>query len=215
MRPAEARAAEPGAESALQELGRTLHREVVSAANAEPYRSALSRLLGLIADRETAQSAQVNTPVYLTIVETTAWQESCWRQYALRGEKIRYLESKSGDIGLMQVNKYVWRGFFNLPRLKWDIVYNAWAGAGILRHLLLNAPDRLKVAGVDPVALARSVYAAYNGGPGAYLRWTRDEDSADARAADSAFAVKLDAIRQGQSFDILSCAAAWDNAHGD
>jgi hypothetical protein len=213
---AEAQTANTSALPPLQELGRTLHRLVVSAANVDRYRAALSRLLTLIAANETLPAGRgPNAPVFLTLVKTTAWQESCWRQYTVRRQRIWFVESQSGDIGLMQVNKYVWRGFYSLPRLKWDVVYNAWAGAGILGRLLLNAPDRLQRPAADPVALARSVYAAYNGGPGAYLRWTRDGDSADARAADSGFAVKLDVMQQGQSFDILSCAAAWDKSHGD
>ena len=215
-RAAEAQTADTSTLPALGELGRTLHRLVVSAENVDRYRAALSRLLTLVAAGETPPAGRgADAPVFLTLVKTTAWQESCWRQYTIRRQRIWFVESKSGDIGLMQVNKYVWRGFYSLPRLKWDVVYNAWAGTGILGRLLLNAPDRLQRPAADPVALARSVYAAYNGGPGAYLRWTRDDGPAASRAADSAFAVKLDAMRQGQSFDLLSCAAAWDRAQGE
>jgi hypothetical protein len=46
------------------------------------------------------------------------------------------LLSKSGDIGIMQVNRRVWRGLFDLTKLEWDVAYNAGAGAEILAQLL-------------------------------------------------------------------------------
>ena len=39
----------------------------------------------------------------------------------------------TGDLGVMQVNKHVWRGFYDIDRLKWDVLYNAGAGCEIAR----------------------------------------------------------------------------------
>jgi hypothetical protein len=211
----EAQAAENPAD-VLRELGVKLHDIVVTAANADGYRSDLAQLLDLTADYTMVkQENDAISKIYPVLVRTAAWQESCWRQFVVRHDRVRYLESRSGDIGLMQVNKYVWRGMYRLPRLKWDIVYNSTAGADILKKLLLNAPDHLKPPwSTDPVGLARATYAAYNGGPAEYDRWLlRKYDSRTARAADAGFALKLTAMRDGRSFDILSCAAEWDRSN--
>ena len=60
--------------------------------------------------------------------------------------------------------------------------------------------------------IARSTYAAYNGGPSAYNRWRRSDGSADARYIDQSFWTKFRAVTAGQLFDILSCAAQWGRA---
>src|SRR5207247_2424864 len=70
------------------------------------------------------------------LVPAVAWQESCWRQFVERDGKVTYLLSKSGDVGIMQVNRRVWRGFFDLAKLESDIAYNAGAGAEILAQFL-------------------------------------------------------------------------------
>jgi hypothetical protein len=64
-----------------------------------------------------------------------------------------------------------------------------------------------------PGELARSVYAAYNGGPGAYRRW-RGHESRDSAYVDLSFWLKYQAVTRGRSIDILSCAAQWGSAPG-
>jgi soluble lytic murein transglycosylase-like protein len=147
------------------------------------------------------------------LLKAAAWQESCWRQYVTKHRQVWYLESKTGDIGLMQINKYVWRGFYSMPRLRWDVVYNVSAGSEILqrfqasssRHLHSNNPD----------ILARAAYAAYNGGPDAYYRWRQPDEPRALREIDQAFWLKYRATEAGQPFDILSCAAQWDRLRAD
>jgi hypothetical protein len=58
-----------------------------------------------------------------------------------------------------------------------------------------------------PVAehLARSTYAAYNGGPGGYNRWRRHEP-AQLRLIDNQFLEKYETLANGGPIDILSCA---------
>ncbi len=148
------------------------------------------------------------------MVKSTAWQESCWRQFVIRHDRIRWLESVSGDIGLMQINKYVWRGFYGLPRLKWDIVYNVSAGEEILMRMMRHATNKGATQSSGHLAdLARSAYSAYNGGPGAWNRWRRHDAPDDVRHIDEAFWEKYQALEQGQSFDILQCAAEWEQPH--
>jgi len=210
-----AEAAATGSQGTLRQLGHDLHRTVVNDSNASRYRVALNQLLTLVASDVNDPGQNGKASIMPLLVKTTAWQESCWRQFEIRKQRVMFLESASGDIGLMQVNKYVWRGFYSLPRLKWDIVYNASAGTGILERLLLNAPNRSGGSPTDQRALARSVYSAYNGGPAAYGRWVHHGGNADARAADEGFAEKIGPMQQGQSFDILSCAAAWNHGRRD
>src|SRR5262245_42750956 len=38
------------------------------------------------------------------LVNATAWPESCWRQFVQRGDIVTGLESRTGDVGLMQIN---------------------------------------------------------------------------------------------------------------
>jgi soluble lytic murein transglycosylase-like protein len=113
----------------------------------------------------------------------------------------------------MQVNKHIWRGFYNLERLRWDVLYNAGAGTEILMEMLKHAISRRSS---DPVPigahLARSAYAAYNGGPDAYNRWRRRSEPEDLRAVDDAFYAKFRAVENGAQIDILTCAANWGRA---
>jgi hypothetical protein len=218
--PAAAYAAEfvPGAQVRavqIQTLGRKLNAVVVNESNALPYRRAIGQLLDLAAqyqlpDDPIDSAVRGSWPILLKAV---AWQESCWRQFAIEHGRVRYLESKTGDIGLMQVNKYVWRGFYSLARLQWDIVYNLSAGAEILQRYL--ADSSAHIHSNNPAILARAVYAAYNGGPGAYNRWRQPDEPEALRKIDQAFWLKYRALEAGQLFDILSCAAQWDRLNGN
>ena len=147
------------------------------------------------------------------MVKSTAWQESCWRQFVLDGNRVTYLESSTHDIGLMQVNKYVWRGFYNIDRLEWDVLYNASAGMEILARLLDSIElKRGAFSPQNPDELARSIYAAYNGGPGSYRRW-RTHERKVLRAIDNSFWEKYQAVLHGHQIDILSCAEDWGSQH--
>jgi hypothetical protein len=203
----------------LHEVARRLGHAVVDSNNAPRYRDDMARLLGLSADHEIAQSKMDRRyrPTFRTLVKSAAWQESCWRQFVRTKGRVRWLESSSGDIGLMQVNKHVWRGFYNLQKLRWDVLYNAGAGAEILDQMMTGVLRRPHIDPFryDPVALVRSTYAAYNGGPDAYNRWRRGAlEPNPARAIDSAFLAKYGATARGNDFDILSCAATWGRAPG-
>jgi hypothetical protein len=199
----------------LQELAKKLKRLVVSSGNAAEYRGNYDQLLHYGAQREiTEENIDYRfRPLYLRMAKATAWQESCWRQFVLDGNRVTYLESSTHDIGLMQVNKYVWRGFYNIDRLQWDVLYNASAGMEILARLL----DDLELkkgafSAQNPDELARSIYAAYNGGPGSYRRW-RTHETRELRTIDNSFWEKYQAVQHGHQIDILSCAEDWGSRH--
>lgn len=200
----------------LQALGKKLKRVVVNEANAQQYHADMAQLIELTGLTEyTGQGIDSrDRAVYLALVKAVAWQESCWRQFIRKNNRVVYLESSSHDLGLMQVNRYVWRGFYSVPRLEWDLLYNSSAGMEILARLMQEVQRKSDaMRSGRPSDLARSVYAAYNGGPGAYRRW-RGHESRDNAYVDLSFWLKYQAVAKGQDIDILSCAAQWDNAPG-
>ena len=198
----------------LQELGRKLKRVVVRDDNAAQYRDELDQLLELSGQHEMNDENldPRRRDLYARLVKAAAWQESCWRQFRLKGEHVVYLESSTHDLGLMQVNKDVWRGFYSIPRLEWDIIYNAGSGMEILAQLLEDLKNRRNaMTPGKPDDLARSTYASYNGGPGAYRRW-RGRESHEERLIDASFWQKFQAVSRGEKIDILTCAARWSKA---
>ena len=117
------------------------------------------------------------------------------------------VQSGTGDVGMMQINPKVWRGFYDLQGLRWDIVYNARAGADILQHHLVNyaiEKDEHRVTGsVDD--LARATYAAYNGGPRQYDRYRRTNAPAHAKKIDELFRDKYQAIKREGEMAVVAC----------
>jgi len=226
LSPAEADAAEDAGHlqiNRLQDVADRLYRLVINEDNEDAYRHDMALLLNLSAAYELSQVASGmnaldtdNGRVYITLVLSTAWQESCWRQFVMVGTRIRWLESATGDIGLMQVNKHVWRGFYDIDRLKWDVLYNAGAGCEILAQMMQFAS--MSQAKFDPVLisshLARSTYAGYNGGPGACNRWRRREPPV-LKQVDESFLEKYHAVENGTQIDILSCAHGWTHGAGN
>jgi hypothetical protein len=178
----------------------------------EDYRNSVERLLTAVA----ASTADTNaiaprfTRLYSDLVRTTAWQESCWRQFVKENGKVTFLESKSGDIGMMQVNRRVWRGFFDLEKLKWDIGYNVGAGAEILAQLLKRYGVREADQRVENAA--RATYSAYNGGPDAYRRYRMAKVPRVHRRIDVAFWEKFQAMASGQALDYVLCVEGWGSA---
>lgn len=124
-----------------------------------------------------------------------------------RNDKRVPVESGSGDVGMMQINPTVWRGFYDLHGLRWDIVYNARAGADILQHHLVRyaiEPGEHRATGsVDN--LARAAYAAYNGGPRQYDRYRRADAPAQARKIDGLFYEKYRGIQRDGELAVIAC----------
>ncbi|HLY37690.1 MAG TPA: transglycosylase SLT domain-containing protein [Candidatus Binatia bacterium] len=173
------------------------------------YRDGVARLLTSDAER-TADSNQVEArfrELFQHLVAATAWQESCWRQFVQRNGRVTYLLSSTGDVGIMQVNRRVWRGFFDVRKLEWDVGYNAGAGAEILAQLFTRYG--IREANERPENAARATYAAYNGGPDAYRRYRGARVPLKLRAIDVAFWEKYQAIAAGQGLDFVLCVERW------
>lgn len=145
--------------------------------------------------------------IYRNLVYATAWQESCWRQYEVVKGQRWPIKSSSGDLGMMQINPIVWRGFYNIHNIKWDIVYNAETGANILmyylqRYAIRNKEDQ-KTGKLEN--LARSAYSGYNGGPRQYARYRNKTAPKQIKLIDVNFFEKFLAIQHGDPMAVKQC----------
>ena len=143
---------------------------------------------------------------YHDLLLATAWQESCWRQFVRSGESITPITSSSGSVGIMQVNRKVWRGFYDTRRLETDIAYNAHAGSEILLHYLKDyvlKKELGKSSAVD--SLARATYAVYNGGPRHLTRYRKSGTSDRLRKIDASFWKKYKKIKSGDIQAVANC----------
>jgi len=146
--------------------------------------------------------------LFRDLVLTTAWQESCWRHYVVSAQrKLVPLRSGTGDVGLMQINERVWRGFYDQQRLRWDIEYNSAAGAEVLIDYLLKYALR-KGEHRQPGGMAnlvRASYSAYNGGPSRVDRYRNPSASAYGRKVDAAFWDKYQQVAAGNELAVSTC----------
>jgi hypothetical protein len=187
----------------LATLGKRLDRWVPTDDELATYRTLVDQLLTTLAGHRVDRVGRTLGPVYRNLVPSVAWQESCWRQFVERNGAVTYLLSATGDVGIMQVNRRVWRGFFDVRKLEWDVVYNAGAGAEILVQLLARFGTKEGTPHLDNAA--RATYSAYNGGPGAYQRYRAKKPGALARAIDTGFYEKYRQVAAGTAGDQVLC----------
>ena len=145
------------------------------------------------------------------IIQATAWQESCFRQYDKQGEEIRFIRSYNRtSVGIMQVNEYVWRGIYDRELLRWNIRYNAAAGSEIV-HLYLMRYALKRLREIQPLsewsleAIAGAMYAMYVGGPKAFDPYIRRWRTGDYRLSDRLFQQKLAWVLSGKWQKISKC----------
>ena len=145
--------------------------------------------------------------MFRNLVKATAWQETCWRQYFNDKGMRMPVRSRQGDLGMMQINPRVWRGFYKLHNIKWDIVYNAKAGTEILYHYFndyaLRKKEDKKTGSIDN--LARASYSAYNGGPKSLTRYRNPKASKRLKKIDTKFNEKYKAMKRGNYTEVMSC----------
>ncbi len=197
---ARAYAAEPGAEKALD---RWLPRRD----ELDAYEARIGQLLKKTAAAE-LQRASLAAPydnIYRNMVPTTALIESCWRQYVMRGGKLSYLRSGSGSIGIMQINQIVWRGFYQLERLRWDTAYNARAGAQILMRYVKDYAIPYAEKSGDPNNVPRAAYAVYNAGPRAVGRFDKEKKHPREQRVDAHLWTLYQGIASGGQADLRTC----------
>ncbi len=173
----------------------------------QEYLAKIRQLLTAVADRVLAKSELTpqHRNLYRQIIFATGWQESCWRQFIKKGEKLATLASSTGDVGLMQVNRITWRSVYDIKGLTGDIVYNGHAGAEILHYYLSRYAIPKKEDKQPRGHLARATYSAYNAGPGGLARYRGVGQTAVWKKVDDAFWSKFQAVSVGQDLDVKSC----------
>jgi hypothetical protein len=178
-----------------------------------PYIEKIRRLLTEIVEQvlESSKLSGEHHDLYRHLVPATAWQESCFRQFEKKNGKVSYLVSYNGtSVGIMQINERVWRGIYDLRKLRWDIRYNTKAGCEILdiyfnRYVLKKIQDQTISKALDREALARVLYAMYNGGPGQFKRFLKRHASGKYYLSDRLFFEKFKWVKERQWEKIRGC----------
>ncbi len=188
-----------------RELSERLDRWVPTPNELAAYREIVERLLALAAERSFDGEVIGDRfeDLFRDLVKAVAWQESCWRQFVRERGTVQPIQSSTGDVGMMQINVRVWRGFFNPVKLRWNAGYNAGAGTEILWQLL--GRYGVREAGERLADAARASYSAYHGGPRRYRRYRTADTPPEMRLVDQAFWDKYQAISAGQAGDRVLC----------
>jgi hypothetical protein len=153
-----------------------------------------------------ASLAAPHDEVYRNLVPTTALIESCWRQYVLRDGKVSYLRSAAGSVGIMQINQHVWRGFYDIERLRWDTAYNTRAGARILMRYMKDYAMPYAERSGDPDHVPRAAYAVYNAGPRAVGRFNKPRRHPREQRVDERLWTLYQGIASGGRADLSTCS---------
>jgi transglycosylase-like protein with SLT domain len=171
------------------------------------YEARVGGLLGKAAGVELQRGglAAPYAGIYQKLVPTTALIESCWRQYVLRGGKVSYLRSGAGSVGIMQINQVVWRGLYEVHRLRWDTAYNARAGAQILMRYLKDYAIPYAEKSGDPDHIPRAAYAVYNAGPRAVGRFNKAKLHPREQRVDEKLWTLYQGLASGGRADLRNC----------
>jgi Transglycosylase SLT domain len=181
------------------------------ASDLSDYLKRVRRLLASVADavigREKPSAADAD--LFRRLLPATAWQESCWRQFRVESGVVTYLRSSRASVGMLQLNERVWRGFYEVEKLRWSVGYNAEAGSEVLLHYLGMVDDERPPGARPPTAVerARAAYAAYNGGPEQLRRYLdpKRRGRALTRVVDRLFGAKFDAAGEGMEARVAGC----------
>jgi soluble lytic murein transglycosylase-like protein len=119
---------------------------------------------------------------------------------------VSYLRSQSGSIGIMQINQVVWRGFYDVQRLRWDTAYNVRAGAQILMRYTKDYAIPYALKSGDPNHAPRAVYAVYNAGPRAVGRFAKSPPHPREQRVDEHLWKLYQGISSGAQPDLRSCS---------
>ncbi len=190
-------------------LGSKLQGWVPRADDLDAFLAQVDELFAAIAAAELARG-KIKKPfveVYEALLPATAYMETCWRQFEVKQGKIDTVQSPVGSVGIMQVNKHVWRGVYDLNALFSDAGYNARAGNEILVHYLVDYAikrgEHEKTG--NPDNLARATYAVYNGGPGQLTRYRKADTKPALRKIDEAFFNKYKAVKRDGREAVKAC----------
>jgi hypothetical protein len=173
-----------------------------------PYLERVRQVLEKTADESLAKSRLDSSyqSLYRLMIMATAWQESCWRQLIKTDGRVKPLFSyNQSSVGLMQINERVWRGIYKTDSLRWNIEYNARAGAEILDHYFKDFAIK-KMDPKNPLdqdTLGRAVYAMYNGGPGQFQEFLKRKKTNSFYESDNLYWDKYTMAKAGE-FDKVS-----------
>jgi len=186
---------------------------IVPKSDLDTYLGRIKKLLKQTATETVKKSNPLKKyrTLYEHIVYATAWQESCFRQFHAKNRKLVYLRSYNGSsVGLMQINERVWRGIYDLNRLRWDIHYNTRAGCEILvtyfSRYALKRYDQFK--SLKPTEMAGVVYAMYNGGPSQFKKFLARMKTGKYYLSDQLFKEKYTWVIRNQWSPINRCLVA-------
>jgi hypothetical protein len=190
-----------------QEL-KALDHWVPSRSELPAYQARIAALLGKTAASE-AQRTPLPAPhdkTFTALVPTTALIESCWRQYVVRAGKVTYLRSQSRSVGIMQVNQHVWRGFYDVEKLRWNTAYNVRAGTQILQRYVKDYAIPYAQKSGRPGDVPRAAYAVYNAGPRAVGRFARNPPHPREKRVDDKLLGLFKGVASGADVDLENCA---------
>ena len=186
---------------------RSLVRWVPRPEELEEYQQMIGRLLLSVADDELKRSDLDPrfAEIFQHLVPSTALIESCWRQFVSEGGQVTFLRSNAGSVGLMQINQNVWRGFYNLERLRWEVPYNIRAGSQILIHYLKQYGISVADKNGDLSYAPRSTYSVYNAGPRAARRFMKKDSTSREKRVDERFFEIYQGIEAGGTVNLSAC----------
>ena len=199
--------ADDSASGALRELKEWVPPE---RKNMKAYLAKVKEILEQAAG-ETFQKSQLDSDyraLYRNLILATGWHESCWRQFVKSKGKIRYLVSYNHtSVGLMQINQRVWRGFYRIESIRWNIRYNIRAGCEILDLYLRDyAIKRSQSKGtLDRKSLVQVTYGMYNAGPDEYFEFFKRSKKNALNRRDRIFWQKYLSSQRDQFDGLLHC----------
>ena len=171
------------------------------------YQGRIGELLAKVAAAE-LQRGKLAAPydrVFRDLVPATALIESCWRQYVHRGGKVSYLRSSASSVGIMQINERVWRGFYDIQKLRWDTTYNVRAGTRILMRYVKDYAIPYAERNGEVGYVARAAYAVYNAGPRAVGRFAKEQRHPREARVDDRLWTLFDGFASGGRADLRTC----------
>ena len=105
----------------------------------------------------------------------------------------------------MQINQRVWRGFYDVQRLRWDTAYNARAGAQILMRYMRDYAIPYAQKSGDADVAPRAAYAVYNAGPRAIGRFAKAKPHPREKRVDDKLWSLYRGFAAGRQADLRSC----------
>jgi len=108
----------------------------------------------------------------------------------------------------MQINQIVWRGFYDVQRLRWDTAYNVRAGAQILMRYMKDYAIPYAQKSGDASHAPRAAYAVYNAGPRAVGRFAKNPPHPREQRVDAHLWKLYQGLSAGAQADLRNCSVS-------